>query len=45
MCYHLPQKLIPFVKENLHKINWRKMSINPHAIDILEENHDKINWY
>ena len=29
---------------NYHKIDWRALSTNPKAIDILRENQDKIYW-
>ncbi len=35
---------INLLKENIDKIDWKKISGNPYAIDILKENIDKINW-
>jgi len=28
----------------MDKINWKLLSSNPNAIDLLEKNIDKINW-
>ena len=46
MYDHLPQILRPFVKENLHKVcySWLSINPNPNAIPILEKNLDKIHW-
>jgi len=45
---------IPLLEENLDKIDWFNLSVNPMAIellkqnpaaiDLLEKNPDKINW-
>ena len=45
--YHLPHKLIPFVKENIDKIDWDWLSSNPHpnAIHMLEKNPNTIRWW
>ena len=32
------------IKQNLDKINWAALSMNPACIDILEQNKDKIDW-
>ena len=32
------------LKANFDKINWRNLSYNPTAIDLLEQWPDKINW-
>ena len=37
-------KLRKFVEDNIDKINWTSLSINPNAIQILKENQDKIHW-
>ena len=29
----------------MNKINWTRLSLNPNAIHILEQNLDKIDWY
>ena len=33
-----------FTTENLKKIDWFMLSINPNAIDLLKKNQDKICW-
>jgi len=30
---------------NINKLNWYELSKNPNAIQFLEQNPDKINWY
>ena len=30
--------------KNQYKIDWFSLSSNPNAIEILEDNHDKIVW-
>lgn len=32
------------LNENKDKINWKNLSKNPYAIEILKDNIDKINW-
>ena len=29
----------------IEKLDWPRLSSNPNAIELLEENQDKINWY
>ena len=35
--HSLPMKLRPFVKKNLHKIEWEYFSYNPNSIYMLSE--------
>ena len=42
--YLQPLKLIPFVKENIDKINREYLCINVNAIHILEKNMTEIHW-
>ena len=30
---------------DIEKLNWNMLSLNPNAIELLEQNEDKINWY
>jgi hypothetical protein len=32
------------LEENQDKINWRYLSVNPNAVDLLELNQYKLNW-
>ena len=32
------------IKQNLDKINWPALSMNPACIDILEQNKDRVDW-
>lgn len=32
------------LRDQLHKVDWDMLSLNPNAIDILEKNLDKVNW-
>jgi hypothetical protein len=32
------------LKQNQEKINWKYLSFNPYAFELLEENKDKIEW-
>jgi hypothetical protein len=36
-------KLIDWV--DINKIDWKHLSKNPNAIELLKENKNKINWY
>ena len=29
---------------DINKLNWQGLTENPNAIDLLEQNKDKINW-
>jgi len=33
------------IENNLDKINWSCICLNPNAIDIIKDNLDKVNWY
>ena len=37
-------KLKDWVDKNKDKLNWRYLSLNPNAIELLKENPDKIDW-
>ena len=32
------------LEDNVHKVDWNNLSLNPSAIHILEHNVDKIDW-
>ena len=36
---------IKFLKNNIHKINFKYLLSNINAIELLKENQDKIDWY
>jgi len=40
----LPSKYVLLDWINKDKINWNELSLNPNAIDLLEENYDNIYW-
>ena len=35
-------KLLDWV--DINKLDWKSLSLNPNAIELLKENQDKINW-
>ena len=37
-------RLRPFVLAHYCHLDWRSLSRNPHAVSLLEDNHDKIYW-
>jgi hypothetical protein len=37
--------LTSFFNDNIDKIDWSVLSLNPNAMDILIKNIDKIDWY
>ena len=41
--YKSSYKLLDWI--DINKLNWRLLSSNPNAIEILRENPDKINWH
>lgn len=38
-----PLKLVDWI--NPEKIDWDYLSMNPHALNLLEQNPHKIEWY
>lgn len=38
------EEYIEFIEQNLDKINWNNLSLNPAAIRLLKANPNKINW-
>jgi hypothetical protein len=36
-------KIIPFIVENKDKLDWRLLASNSNAIEMLEENMDKLD--
>ena len=39
-----PITFLPWIEENLEKVNWNYLSKNVSAISILEDNLDKRQW-
>ena len=44
ICNSRSPKVLAFLEQNPHLIDWRFLSQNPAAIGILEKNLDKIDW-
>ena len=40
----LPKKKVLLEWIDIEKLNWKMLSVNVNAIDLLEANKDKINW-
>lgn len=43
-CHNTSPRAIEFLRQNPHRIDWARLSMNPSAIDLLMENPSHIYW-